>query len=139
MNAKVGSSHNRKSGIFLTARSGSSVPSRPRADPPSRANTVQPYQYIAGPSPLRPAAHQRSTRLVAGWKVNNGQFICSASRYSKGKVTPNTMANVFTLVADAQETVDDALEDTAEDAGALVTLVTDVVVLVVMIRTPAHC
>jgi hypothetical protein len=49
------------------------------------------------------------------------------------------MANVFTLVADAQETVDDALEDTAEDAGALVTLVTDVVVLVVMIRTPAHC
>jgi hypothetical protein len=49
------------------------------------------------------------------------------------------MANVFTLVADAQETVEGALEETAEAAGALVTVVPGVVVLVVMIRTPAHC
>jgi hypothetical protein len=49
------------------------------------------------------------------------------------------MAKVLTLVADAQETAEAAVEDAAEDAGALVTVVPGVVVLVVMIRTPAHC
>src|ERR1700687_4294720 len=134
MNAKVGSSHNRKSGIFLTARSGSIVPSIPRANPPMRDNTVQPYQYIAGPSPLLPADHQKSTRFVAGWKVNRGQFICSATKYSTRKVTPNTMANLLTLVADAQ----DAVEDAVAGAVALAMVVAVVVVVVVMIQSPAH-
>src|SRR5689334_4749876 len=52
--ARIGSSQTRVSGIFLAVLSGSSVASRLTRNPTTRVVAVQPYQYMAGPSPLLP-------------------------------------------------------------------------------------
>jgi hypothetical protein len=68
------------SGIFLVTLSGSSVARKPSMAPARRLVAVQPYQYMAGPSPLLEASHPQTMRFVAGWKVNSGQFICRQSK-----------------------------------------------------------
>src|SRR5262245_13104841 len=53
--------------LFWTKLSGSREPMSPKSGLATRHVAVQPYQYMAGPSPLRAAAQKRSTRLVPGW------------------------------------------------------------------------
>src|SRR5262245_37439566 len=60
--------------LFWTKFSGSNAPMIPKAKLATRHVAVQPYQYMAGPSPLRAAAQKRSTRLVPGWYVNSGRL-----------------------------------------------------------------
>jgi hypothetical protein len=80
MKDSTGSSHNRNSGILLVALSGRSVASAPRIVLPIRHDATQPYQYMAGPSPLLPGAHPKSTRFVAGWKVKSGRLKISEAK-----------------------------------------------------------
>src|SRR4051812_47048406 len=131
MSASTGSSHIRDNGIFLVTLSGSRVASRPKTDPTRRDSTVQPYQYMVGPSPLLAGAHKNSTRFVAGWKVNSGRLNHSHRKYMTGTEIPNTTANVLNL-ADA------ASDDVAALARGEAVDVVGVVMVVFMIRTPGH-
>src|SRR5262245_14867873 len=71
---RIGSSQTSMIGIFLAMLSGSRVARYPRTAPPTRVVAVQPYQYMAGPSPLRLGPQPHSRRLTAGWYVKSGQF-----------------------------------------------------------------
>src|SRR5437868_3678545 len=57
---RIGSSQTRMSGIFLVTLSGSSVARKPSMAPARRLVAVQPYQYMAGPSPLLDASHPQT-------------------------------------------------------------------------------
>src|SRR5215475_3414104 len=105
MKANTGSSQTSVSGMRLTMLSGSSVPSRPRMEPTRTVITVQPYQYMVGPSPLLAGPHQNSTRFVAGWKVNSGRLNHSQSTYMIGTEIPNTMTKVLNLADAAKDEV----------------------------------
>src|SRR3954449_12045622 len=105
MNASTGSSQMRAKGIFLVTLSGSRVASRPTTSPTRRDNALQPYQYMAGPSPLLAAAHQKSTRFVPGWYVNSGRLNHSHKIYMIGTAIPNTTANVLNLADAASDDV----------------------------------
>src|SRR5262245_18634209 len=129
MNPSTGSSHTSASGIRRMTLSGSSIPSRPRTSPTSRDIMVQPYQYMAGPSPLGAAAHQKSTRFVAGWKVNSGRLNHSQATYMTGTEIPKTMTKVLNLA------------DAAKDEVARSALAVDVdcvAAVVLMIRIPGR-
>jgi hypothetical protein len=120
--------HTRANGILLVTLSGSIVAIPPRMEPAIRTVAVQPYQYIAGPSPLRDASHPKTIRFVAGWKVKSGKFQNRQTRYSNG----HTMANVTTKVLNLAEVASDDVDGLAPTAVGLV-------VVVVMTRTPACC
>src|SRR5262245_45289811 len=129
MNASTGSSHTSASRIRLMTLSGSSIPIRPRTTPTSRVIMVQPYQYMAGPSPLRAAAHQKSTRFVAGWKVNSGRLNHSQATYMIGTEIPKTTTKALNLA------------DAARDEVARAVLAVDVdcvAAVVIMIRIPGR-
>src|SRR5262249_15199558 len=129
MNANIGNNHTSASGMPLTTLAGNSVASRPRTDPMRRDITVQPYQYIVGPSPLRAGPHQNSTRFVAGWKVNRGRLNHSQATYTIGTEIPNTTTKALNLA------------DVAKDEVALTALAVDVdcvAAVVIMIRTPGR-
>src|SRR3954452_5304910 len=105
MTANTGSNHIRNKGIFLVTLSGSRVASRPTTNPTRRVNALQPYQYMAGPSPLLAAAHQKSTRFVPGWKVNSGRLNHSHRIYMTGTAIPNATANALNLTDVASDDV----------------------------------
>ena len=68
MNARIGKQPQQRQRNRLDHTfSGSRVASQPRTVQATSIVAVQPYQYMAGPSPLRPGAQPKSTRLVAGW------------------------------------------------------------------------
>ena len=67
MTAKIGSTHTKRSGIFLVVFSGSSVASEPRMGAAEEARR-RPAIPVHGRSFAAAAGAQpKSTRLVAGW------------------------------------------------------------------------
>ncbi len=102
----------------------------PTITPTMRTVAVQPYQYMAGPSPLLAASHHQANRFVAGWNVNRGRFQRTQITYITGAAIPAATVNALNLA------------DDANDGVAGVALVDDVdcaAVVVLMIRTPGHC
>src|SRR5262245_808329 len=124
MKARIGSSQTSASGMRLTTLSGNSVPSRPRTAPTRTESTVQPYQYMVGPSPLLAGPHQNSTRFVAGWNVNSGRLNHSQATYTIGTEIPNTMTKVLNLADAAKDEVPRAALALEEDCVAAVVLMT---------------
>jgi hypothetical protein len=125
---KIGSIHARAMGIFLDTLSGSIAATMPRMVATIRTVPVQPYQYMAGPSPFLGASHPQAMRLVAGWKVNSGRFHQTQLRYVSMPAMLNVIAKLLNL------------DDFANEVGRVAAAVLAVAVaLVFMIRTPEHC
>src|SRR5262245_28859933 len=125
MNAKVGSSHNSQSGTLVATFCGSIAAMMPTKVHTTRHNAVQPYQYMAGPSPLLPASHPQPKRLVAGWKVNSGKLNRSQTTYMIGMAIAKPMANALNLAETAKD-----------ERCAAADCVAVLVVVLVMTRSP---
>src|SRR5882757_4687183 len=124
--ASSGSSQTKASGIFLLTPSGNVMAIRPTMAATIMTVAVQPYQYMAGPSPLRAASQPQAMRFVAGWKVKSGRFQSTQIAYITGAVMPKATTKVLNLAEAANDDVD-----------GVVRLV--VAVVVIMSRTPARC
>src|SRR5471030_1967034 len=92
---RIGRIHASATGIFLEILSGSIAATMPRIVATIRTVPVQPYQYMAGPSPLLGASQPHTMRLVAGWKVNSGRFHQTQLRYVSMPTMLNVIANVL--------------------------------------------
>jgi hypothetical protein len=99
--ANIGSSQTSASGIFLVTLAGSIVATIPTMSPTMRTVATQPYQYMAGPSPLLAASQPQANRFVAGWKVKSGRFNSTQITYITGEVIAIATVNALNLVDEA--------------------------------------